>query len=170
MAPRTPEVDRDENSSDHLSAMPRQRISDFMNSDVVCARPGMTVAELRDLLASRGISGAPVVDESGKILGVVSLSDLARYISQRTTVGESGRFFSNLNEYRELANLPRDASDEPVESLMSKEAYTIAQDSSAAAGAKLMRERKIHRLLVTEDGLLVGVVTALDLLRVVEEG
>jgi CBS domain-containing protein len=163
-------VDWGKISSDNLSAMPRYRISDLMNSDVVSARPGMTVAEVRDLLASREISGAPVVDESGKILGVVSLSDLARYISsQRTTVGESGQFFSNLNEYRELANLPRNASDVPVESLMSKEAYTIAQDSSAAAGAKLMRERKIHRLLVTEEGLLVGVVTALDLLRVVEE-
>ena len=151
--------------------MSRYRISDLMTSDVVCARPGMTVSEVRDLLASREISGAPVVDESGKILGVVSLSDLARYISsQRTTVGESGQFFSNLNEYRELANLPRNASDEPVESLMSKEAYTITQDSSAAAGAKLMRERSIHRLMVTEGGLLVGVVTALDLLRVVEEG
>lgn len=169
MARRTPEVDRGENSSDNLSAMPGQRISEFMNSDVVCARPGMTVSEVRDLLATRGISGAPVVDESGKILGVVSLSDLARYISRRTTVGESGRFFSNLNEYRELANLPRDPSDEPVESLMTKEVHSITRDSSAAAGAKRMRERKIHRLLVTEDGLLVGVVTALDLLRVVEE-
>jgi CBS domain-containing protein len=140
-----------------------------MNPDVVCARPGMTVAEVRNLLASRGISGAPVVDESGGILGVVSQSDLVRRTSQRTTVGESGRFFTNVNEYRDLANLPRDVSGAPVEAVMSKEVYTVPRDSSAAAGASLMRERKIHRLFVTDQGSLVGVVTSLDLLRVVEE-
>ena len=85
-------------------------------------------------------------------------------------MGESGHFFTNVNEYRDLANLPRDASDAPVETLMSKEVYTIPRDSSAAAGASIMRERKIHRLLVTAEGVLVGVVTSLDLLRIVEEG
>jgi CBS domain-containing protein len=140
-----------------------------MNPDVVSARPGMTVDEVRHLLATRGISGAPVVDDSGRILGIISLSDLVRRSDQRTTVGESGRFFSNVEEYRDLADLPRDVSDAPVESLMSKEVYTVPRDASAATGASIMRERKIHRLLVTDRGLLVGVVTSLDLLRVVEE-
>ena len=144
-------------------------ISELMNPDVVCARPGMTVAEVRNLLATRGISGAPVVDESGGILGVVSQSDLVRRTSQPATVGESGRFFTNVNEYRDLANLRRDMSDAPVEAVMSKEVYTVPRDSSAAAGASIMRERKIHRLFVTDQGSLVGVVTSLDLLRVVEE-
>jgi CBS domain-containing protein len=149
--------------------MPPRRISELMNPEVVCARPGMTVAQVRHLLATRGISGAPVVDDSGKILGVVSLSDLVRQTNHPTTVGESGRFFSDVYEYRDLAHLPRDASDAPVESLMSKQVYTVPRDSSAAVGASIMRERKIHRLLVTDGELLVGVVTSLDLLRVVEE-
>jgi CBS domain-containing protein len=140
-----------------------------MNPDVVCARPGMTVAEVRNLLASRGISGAPVVDESGGILGVVSQSDLVRRTGQPTTLGESGRFFTNVSEYRDLADLRRDPSDAPVEAVMSKEVYTLPRDASAAAGARLMRERRIHRLFVTDEGSLVGVVTSLDLLRVVEE-
>jgi len=149
--------------------MSQRSISELMNPDVVSARPEMTVAEVRNLLASRGISGAPVVDDSGRILGVVSQSDLVRQSEQRTTVGESGRFFTDVNEYRDLANLPRDLSDLPVESLMSKEVCSVPRDSSAAMGAKLMRERKVHRLLVTDQGVLVGVVTSLDLLRVVEE-
>ena len=149
--------------------MSRRSISELMNSDVVSARPGMTVAEVRNLLATRGISGAPVVEASGKILGVVSQSDLVRQTEQRTTVGESGRFFTNVDDYRDLANLPRDLSDVPVESVMTKEVYTVPRDSSAAVGASIMRERKVHRLLVTDQGVLVGVVTSLDLLRVVEE-
>jgi len=150
--------------------MRRRSISELMNSEVVSARPDMTVSEVRNLLATHGISGAPVVDESGGILGVVSQSDLVRQTEQRTTEGESGRFFTDVNDYRDLADLPRDLSDEPVETVMSKEVYTIPRDSSAAVGASLMRERKIHRLLVTEQGVLVGVVTSLDLLRAVEEG
>jgi CBS domain-containing protein len=149
--------------------MPRRRISELMNPDVVCARPGMTVAEVRNLLATRGISGAPVVDDAGKILGVVSQSDLVRQTNIPTTVGESGHFFTNVSTYRDLANLPQDTSDAPVETVMSKEVVTVPQDSSAVLGASIMRERKVHRLLVTDQGLLVGVVTALDLLRVVEE-
>ena len=149
--------------------MPARSISELMNPDVVSARPGMSVAEVSRLLATRGISGAPVVDDSGRILGVVSQSDLIRQTDQPTTLGESGRFFTDVNTYRDLANLPRDLSDAPVESLMSKEVYTVARDSSAAMGASIMRERKVHRLLVTDQGVLVGVVTSLDLLRVVEE-
>jgi len=140
-----------------------------MNPDVVCARPGMAVAEVRNLLATRGISGAPVVDDSGRILGVVSQSDLVRQIDRQTTMGESGGFFTNMNEYRDLAHLPRDVSDAPVETVMSTEVYTVSGDSSPAAGASIMRERQIHRLFVTDQGLLVGVVTSLDLLRIVEE-
>lgn len=149
--------------------MPRRPISELMNPEVVCARPEMTVGEVRNLLASRGISGAPVVDDSGKILGVVSQSDLVRRTDQRTTVGESGRFFTSVSEYRDLANLPRDISDLPVEAVMSKEVFTVPSHFSAAAGAAIMRERRIHRLFVTEKGALAGVVTALDLLRVLEE-
>jgi len=130
----------------------------------------MTVAEVSTLLATHGFTGAPVVNESGKILGVVSQSDLVRETERQTTLGESGRFFTDVDEYRDLANLPRDWSDAPVESVMSKQVCTVPRDASAALGASIMRKRKIHRLFVTDEGSLVGIVTALDLLRVLEEG
>ena len=52
---------------------------------------------------------------------------------------------------------------------MSPRAYTVTRDASTAVAANIMRERKIHRLLVVEKNRLVGVVTSLDLMRVVEE-
>lgn len=149
--------------------MPARCVAELMNPNVVSARPGMTVGEVGELLASRGISGAPVVDDAGRILGVVSQSDLVRYTNQRKTMGESGRFFSDVEEYRELANLPRGALDTPIEEVMTQRVYTVTRDSSVAVSANIMRERKIHRLLVTDGGVLVGVVTSLDLLRIVEE-
>ena len=78
----------------------------------------MTVAEVRSLLTSEGIGGAPVVDDSGKILGVVSRSDLVWWSERRPTVGESGRFFTSLNEYRDLANLPRELARATIDTVI----------------------------------------------------
>jgi CBS domain-containing protein len=143
--------------------MKKRAVSELMNPDVVCVRPGMTVKEVEQLLASRGVSGAPVVDDAGHILGVVSQSDLVRRRSTRVTAGESGRFFTDDDEYRDIASLPIDASQTPVEEVMHKEVYGVA------VAANIMRERRIHRLLVTEKDCLVGVISSLDLMRVVEE-
>ncbi len=140
-----------------------------MNPQVVCARPGMTVAEVERLLAERGLGGAPVVDEAGRILGVVSQTDLVRHSSQRVTAGESGRFFTDVDDYRDIASVAVDLSGSLVEKVMHRDVFTVSRDSSAAVAANIMRERRIHRLLVTERGCLVGVVTSWDLLLVVEE-
>jgi CBS domain-containing protein len=149
--------------------MAKRRVHELMNPDVVCASPMMTAGDVEKLLAKRGVSGAPVVDDLGHILGVVSQNDLIRHVSTPTTVQETGQFHTDVDEYRELGRLPADHSDTPITEVMSPRAYTVARDDSAAIAANIMRERRIHRLLVTEKGRLVGVVTSLDLLRVVEE-
>ncbi len=149
--------------------MPKRRVSELMNPDVVCARPDMTVAEVAKLLALRGVSGAPVVDEQGRILGVVSQNDLVRHSAEPVTAESSGRFYSSDPDYRDIGSLKVDVSDTPVSEVMSKKAYTVARDTTAAMAANIMRERRIHRLVVTERARVVGVITSLDLMRVVEE-
>lgn len=148
--------------------MAKRRVAELMNPDVVCARPEMSLADVAKLLALRGVSGAPVVDEQGRILGVVSQSDLVR-ASERVPAEESGRFYSDDPDYRDLAALPVDVSDTPVAEVMSKRVHTVSRDTSAAVAANTMRERRIHRLVVTDRTRVVGVITSLDLLRVVEE-
>ena len=149
--------------------MKRRRVSELMNPDVVCARPGMTAAEVAKLLALRGVSGAPVVDEQGRILGLISQSDLVRHSSKPITAEESGQFYSDDDLYRDLGSVPADRSDTPVEDLMSKGIYTVSRDTGVAVAANIMRERHIHRLVVTDRARVVGVITSHDLLRVVEE-
>ncbi len=149
--------------------MPQCRVSELMSPSVVCLTPEMTVADAQKLLAARGVSGAPVVDEAGQPIGVVSQSDLVRHQAQRMTAGQAGRFYSDMDEYQDIADLPVDRSQTPVRELMTPHVYSVQRDASAAAAASIMRERRIHRLLVTERGRLVGVVSSLDLLRVVVE-
>lgn len=148
---------------------PRRRVSELMNPDVVCVTPETTVAEAQKLLAARGVSGAPVVDEHGQPVGVVSQSDLVRHQARRVTAGQSGRFYSDVDDFQDIAEIPVDLSDTPVRELMSPHVYSVSRDTGAAQAASIMRDRRIHRLVVTERGRLVGVVTSLDLLMVVVE-
>lgn len=140
-----------------------------MNPNVICLGPDMTLQEAEKILADRRVSGAPVVDDAGAPLGVVSLSDLVRHQSRRPTAGGSGRFYTDVEDYQDIADLPVDVSQTPVRELMSRDVYSVNRDTGVAQAASIMRSRRIHRLLVTDRGRLVGVVTSLDLLLVVEE-
>ena len=100
---------------------------------------------------------------------MVSQNDLVRHASGRVSAEESGRFYSDDPDYRDLGSLPVDLSDTPVGEVMSKRVYTVSRDTGAAVAANIMRERRIHRLVVTDRTRVVGVVTSHDLLRVVEE-
>ena len=149
--------------------VPRRRVGELMNPDVVSLRPDMTVPEAQELLARRSISGAPVVDARGRVLGVVSQNDLVRTAAHPDTAAKSGQFFTSVEEYQDLGLTPVMPSSLRVADVMSRRVFHVGRDASAAVAANIMRERRIHRLLVTEKGVLVGVVTSLDLLRVVEE-
>lgn len=129
----------------------------------------MTAGEAQRLLAARNAASAPVVDDDGRILGIVSWSDLLRHALQRTSAREAGLVYSDDEEYADIAALPVDRSSTLVEKLMSSDFYTVNRDDGVSVAANVMRERQVHTVFVTERGRLVGVVTALDLMRVVEE-
>jgi len=148
----------------------RRRVCDVMNPNVVCVRPEMTVRQVEQLLGERRVTGAPVVDEAGQPIGVVSQHDLIVHQADRTTAGESGRFYTDVDDYRDIARVPIDRSTTPVSELMTRDIVGIERDASLAEAARLMRGRRIHRLLVTNRGVLVGIVSSLDLLEAVEEG
>lgn len=147
----------------------KRRVSELMNPDVVCARPDMTVGELRRLMTTRGVSATPVVGKRGEVLGIVTQHDLLRHASQRITVAEAGAFVTDDDDYREIGGLPADLSRTLVEKVMRRPVYGVAKSASVAVAANIMRERAVHRLVVTEQGSLVGIISAFDLLRVVEE-
>ncbi len=149
--------------------MGKRLVSELMNPNVVCVAPDMSLRDVARLLAKRGVSGAPVVDADGCPVGVVTQNDLVRYASDLPTVGESGRFYSDVEEYADLASLPVAAATTPVCDVMTGQLITVSKDATAADAARLMCERRVHRVLVCERSLLVGIVTSLDLLRLVAE-
>ena len=151
-----------------MAVRPR-RVFELMNPDVVTLRPDHTLADAQEILASKSVSGAPVVDASGRVLGVVSQNDLVRKAAHPDTVAQAGQFFSSVAEYADLAATPVAPSTQLVSEVMTPRVYSVNRDTGVAVAANIMRERRIHRLLVTDKGVLVGVLSSLDLLRVVEE-
>jgi CBS domain-containing protein len=140
-----------------------------MNPDVLTLSPKETVREAARLLAEHNFGGAPVVDDSGTIVGIVTQNDLARFAARQATVGETGQFFTDQDDYADLGRTRSDTLQTPIEQVMSTSVFTVNPDDGVAIAANLMRERRVHRLVVTREGRLAGMITTLDLMRVVEE-
>jgi CBS domain-containing protein len=151
-----------------MAIRPR-RVFELMNPDVVALRPEHSVTEAQQILAERRVSGAPVVDDTGRVVGVVSQNDLVRKATHPDTATQAGHFFSSVEDYADLGSTPVPAGSTRVADVMNKRVYSVNRDTGVAVAANIMRERRIHRLIVTDKGVLVGIVTSLDLLRVVEE-
>jgi len=146
-----------------------RRVYELMNPDVVCASPTTAAGDALKLLLDRCVTDAPVVTGEGWIVGVISEAALVRYIEAPSTASETGRFFTDEEDFRDLGDTPAHRTGTPVEKLMSSAIFPVTRETGVAVAANIMRERGLHRLFVTDHGRLVGVVTSLDLMRIVEE-
>ena len=138
---------------------------DIMRKDVVTVAPYMTLKELAQTLDDNGISGAPVVDAKGKVLGVVSQTDLVRADREKGAV-DIGFYQKETDESASARGFHYEAPDHRrVEQIMTPGGITCSENAPIGDIARLMLARGIHRVLVTRDGALLGIVTTMDLLR-----
>ncbi len=144
-------------------------VGDVMNPGVVCTRPDMSLREVERLFTDRRITGAPVVDEDGRPVGVVSQHDLVASQADPPSAGDSGRFYTDVETYRDIARAPIDPSELLVSRVMTPEVVSVDRETPIAEAARLMRDRRVHRLLVTRKGVLVGIVTSIDLLAALDD-
>lgn len=115
------------------------QVKDVMTSPAVTVQTGTSLKDVAGLLAERGISGLPVLDADGTLVGVVSEADILR---------------------KELAGPARTAGE-----AMTSPARTIEPVRAAVEAARLMLEAGVNRLPVVSGGELVGIVTRADLVR-----
>ncbi len=142
---------------------------DIMTREVITVAPEASVEELARLFAKRRISGVPVVDDQGRVLGVVTQSDLLKRTREpelpvALNILDLHLFLETPGRFRQrLEKLLGDT----VRQVMSSPAITITPDTPVAEAARVMEARKIHTLPVVEGNKLVGIVGKLDLIRVV---
>jgi CBS domain-containing protein len=139
-------------------------VRDVMTRSVLSVAPGTPLKEVANLLIEHRISGLPVVDDQGSVLGVVSEGDLLVKERQPAAVRRRplARLFGDSAETRQLL---AKAEARTAGDAMTSPAITIAADRPVGAAASLMIERKVNRLPVVEGGKLVGIVTRADVVR-----
>ncbi len=116
-------------------------VADLMVSPVMTTTRHQTMIHVKKVLRDHNASCLPVVDTDGEPLGIVTASDL----------------------------LHDRADDVPVSDFMSEKVYTVPQYSDVSLAARIMRNHKIHHVVVTHEKKVVGIISSFDLLKLVED-
>lgn len=140
---------------------------DIMTTDIVTLGAEQTVTEAAKILSEHRISGAPVVDDEGNLLGIVSEGDLIiqdvklhfphyiQFLDSYIYVGSLAKFEATLKK----------AVAAKVKEIMTPDVTTTTPDASIQDVATLMVRQDIHLLPIMEDSRLVGVVSKGDIVR-----
>jgi CBS-domain-containing membrane protein len=142
------------------------KAKDIMTKDVITVKPDTTIEELARTLMKNQISGVPVVDDKGKVVGVVTENDLISKNS-RLHIPTILRLFDAyipLGTSRLETDIKRMTAT-TVNDICSKEVITIDSETSLEYIATLITERKIHLLPVLKEGTLVGIIGKKDLIK-----
>ena len=166
-----------------------RRVRDAMQEQVIGVVPEMTVRELIHVLLEDSISGVPVLDSQGKLIGVVSATDVLRLAAEgpqdvrgqfEMDTGIAREETENDIEQTEIESLPQFSresatpeaytgfDDYRVRDIMTAIPFTLRPTDTLEDAARLFLGRRIHRALVVEDGALRGVITPFDLIGAVE--
>jgi len=137
-----------------------QTVGDAMTRQVLTVHPDTPFKQIAELLVGQGIDAAPVVDDDGRVLGVVSGSDLTCHEETAPTLGQL------LARGRTTLTHARKARARTARQLMSSPARTITPEAGVCEALSRMQRSGVGRLLVLDAGRLVGILTRSDLLRV----
>jgi CBS domain-containing protein len=116
------------------------KVHELMTESVVTTEPHTSIDRVRRIMKRNKIGALPVVDSDGRPVGIVSSTDL----------------------------VPTLKADSPVSTIMTSKVYTVPKYGDVSVAARVMRNRRIHRVVVTHEQKVVGVITAFDLLKLVE--
>ena len=136
---------------------------DIMTADVVTITPEASVEEIAKLLLARGISGVPVVDAEGALVGLVSEGDLIR--REGDAEHHSSWWLNLFAGPEEQARDYIKVHGRRAEEVMTREVVTVGEETPVGEIARLLEKRRIKRVPVVRDGRIVGIVSRANLLH-----
>ena len=142
------------------------RAHQIMTKPVITVGPEATIVEAANIMLQKHISGLPVVDSSGELVGVVSEGDFIRR-SEIGTQRKRGRWLRFiLGPGKSAADFVQEHGRR-VSEVMTKDPLTITEDTAMPEIVELMEKNNVKRLPVLHDGKLVGIVSRANLLQAV---
>ncbi len=147
---------------------------DLMTEKVICVYPETPVRDLIKILVDYQINGVPVVDKKERLIGVVSKTDIIAVeekTGKKQKPGSKNSFYGDTNgrlkkDFDKISKT-KDFGKAAVKDIMSSHVITADADDTIDRLAKIMFHKKIHRIIIQDDGRVVGVVSTLDILRAV---
>lgn len=117
------------------------KVKDLMITNIVTTVPHKSIQHVKDIMKTKKIHSVPIVNSENEPVGIVTAKDLIKKFKEGT----------------------------PISQIMSSKVYTIPEYSDVYIAARVMRNKKIHHLLVTDENKLVGIISSFDLLQLVED-
>ena len=150
------------------------KIEEIMNRNVICLKPKMTLKEAAEIFAKNNINGAPVVNDSKRLLGILTIKDILKFIKGRM---ESIGIYVFPTPFDFMDILPveipvehRDVIKEiarvRIDEVMEKRVHYVDKDTDVYDALNLLVKKGISRLpVVDENKKVIGIVTRSDILR-----
>lgn len=147
-----------------------------MNTDVKTVSADWPLNRVAEFFVAHDISGAPVVGEEGDLVGVISLTDLARHNSMTRREPAADRppayYQTEPEGYapEDMSSLNISQDDAATaEEVMTPKVYDVNKHTSVQQVADVMLRGRIQRVFVTERGEIQGIITALDMLKIIRD-
>ncbi len=148
------------------------KIKEFMTKKVLAVHKEMTVKEFVRFVGEHKITGAPVADESGKVIGIVSTTDVIKrshYVTRDVAHCEDSY---EVDPSSGLVEVHKYYTEELFETqigeLMTKEIITLSPEDDLKDAASLFVKTPIHRIVIMDGEKLVGIISTRDTIKAME--
>lgn len=148
--------------------------ADVMQSQVITVSPVDPLHMVQRLFFEEEIHGAPVVDEEGRVRGMITIMDLIRAATEENDsndvdfahviedIGVGGGWGSSSESFQSRLG------ETLVEDAMTENVVAVSPETSVPDVARVLRENRIHRVLVVNKDTLLGIISSFDLIRLLE--
>lgn len=139
-------------------------VEHFMTRRVAMVAPDTSILDAAKLMLAHRVSGLPVVDAAGRVVGIVSEHDLLRHRDGGDEKQPAHWLQLMIERPEKVAELAK-FQDRKVSEVMTRDPVTVTPATSLAKACRLIEDRGIKRLPVVQDGKLVGIIARADLVR-----
>lgn len=142
---------------------------EIMTRNPFTTLPQTTIEDLCDLLRRENITGTPVVDETGQLVGIVSQDDVIYRKGGRNDPSHPPKDIKDLFQ-RGVSSIAGSPTPLRVGDIMTRGVISADEETSVEQLCRIMWERRIHRVPITHEGKLSGIVSTLDLCKIIAQG